>query len=536
MTATCLRPHAALLAALLAAPTARAEAPRPLRFEPIGVWATGVFDQSTAEIPAYDPGSRQMFVVNARAGLDVVDLSNPARPRRVGTLSARGTNSVAVHGGRVALAVEGADGGPGRVQIYDAASGRTLATVTTGPQPDMLCFSPDGAVLAVANEGEPRGGDDPAGGLTLIDTRYFTTRTFGFVHAVRRHGAAALRIDPVHADDPARDLEPEYLAFTPDGRFLVVGLQENNAVAVVDIDAGAVTGFCGLGSVDHAAPGAGLDPSDRDGGPRVINAPVRGLRQPDAIALHAHQDRIFLLTANEGDPRADGRDAARVADLTLDPRAFPPGAGWADPARLGRLKVSRIDGDADGDGAFETLYAFGGRCFSVFELQTGGDGQAPALTLRFDSGDRFERLTAALHPGGFNAGGGASDSRSDNRGPEPEGLVTGWVAGVPYVFVGLERTGGVTAWDLTDPTRPALAGYARTRDASQPPQTPTGASNPAAGDLGPEGLAFVPATQSPTTQPLLLVANEVSGTVRVYAVQPAVPEAVLTAPRRKGPR
>jgi hypothetical protein len=40
--------------------------------------------------------------------------------------------------------------------------------------------------------------------------------------------------------------------------------------------------------------------------------------------------------------------------------------------------------------------------------------------------------------------------------------------------------------------------------------------NPAAGDLGPEGIKFVPAAHSPTRKPLVIVGNEVSGTTTVY--------------------
>ncbi|MBW7462235.1 Ig-like domain-containing protein, partial [Paenibacillus sepulcri] len=52
---------------------------------------------------------------------------------------------------------------------------------------------------------------------------------------------------------------------------------------------------------------------------------------------------------------------------------------------------------------------------------------------------------------------------------------------------------------------PAFANYINTRDFSKGIET----------DAGPEGLEFIPATESPTDLPLLLVANEVGGTVAV---------------------
>ena len=45
-------------------------------------------------------------------------------------------------------------------------------------------------------------------------------------------------------------------------------------------------------------------------------------------------------------------------------------------------------------------------------------------------------------------------------------------------------------------------------------------SNPAAGDLGPSAMVFVPISASPTADSLLLMTNEVSGTTTVYAVRP----------------
>jgi hypothetical protein len=42
--------------------------------------------------------------------------------------------------------------------------------------------------------------------------------------------------------------------------------------------------------------------------------------------------------------------------------------------------------------------------------------------------------------------------------------------------------------------------------------------NPLAGELGPEGLAFVPARDSPNGVPLVIVGNEISGSTRIYEV------------------
>lgn len=106
------------------------------------------------------------------------------------------------------------------------------------------------------------------------------------------------------------------------------------------------------------------------------------------------------------------------------------------------------------------------------------------------------------------------DSRSDNKGPEPEGLAVGQVGQRRYAFVGLERMGGVMVYDITQPHSPLFVDYANNRDFSVAPY-----DAPAAGDLGPEGLLFIDAKDSPTRSPLLVVANEVSGTVTLYQIE-----------------
>jgi hypothetical protein len=139
----------------------------------------------------------------------------------------------------------------------------------------------------------------------------------------------------------------------------------------------------------------------------------------------------------------------------------------------------------------------------------------------YDSDDDFERFTAEAYPEVFNASNSNNvfDYRSDNKGPEPEGAELGVIDGRTYAFIGLERIGGVMVYDVSDPAAPAFIQYINNRDFTKDPEDETAE----AGDLGPEGLHFMSAEDSPTGQPLLVVANEVSGTVTVYAisVQPA---------------
>jgi hypothetical protein len=492
----------------------------------LGTAATGIFGESAAEIVAHDPGTQRLFVVNARSGqVDVIDVADPTAPTFLAPIvvGAAGevANSVAVHDGLLAVAIEAAvKTDPGRVAFF-TVDGAFLTDVTVGALPDMLTFTPDGSRVLVANEGEPSDdyGVDPEGSVSILDL----DRSTGLTVTVRTVDFRDFDADgPRAAELPAdvrvfgpnarvsQDLEPEYIAVSADGLTAFVSLQEANAFAVIDVAAGRVERILALGFKDHAQPGAGLDPSDRDGGTFIRPWPVFGMYQPDAIAAFTHRGQTFIVSANEGDARDTSAFAeeTRVRDLTLDPVAFPNAGELVGNDQLGRLTVTTTLGDADGDGRYEALYVFGARSFSVW----AADG-----TLVFDSGDAFEQIIAERLPAFANAnhelnGAETFDNRSDNKGPEPEGVTIGVIDGVPYAFITLERIGGVMIYDLSDPTAPAFAGYANHRNFDAP------ADSAEALDLGPESAAFISAEQSPTGTPLLVVANEVSGTTSIFEI------------------
>lgn len=319
----------------------------------------------------------------------------------------------------------------------------------------------------------------------------------------------------------AQDLEPEYIAVSPDGRTAWVTLQENNALAVIDLVRKEIVRLVPLGYKDHNLPGAGLDPSDKDGAIRIANWPVYGMYQPDAIAAFEVGGQTYLVTANEGDTRGwtAFNEEKRVSALKLDPTAFPD--SLKTDAALGRLTVTNQQGDTDGDGDFDRLFVPGTRSFSVWSAQ----GQ-----LVYDSGDLIEQTVARQYPNHFNAGhtNNTAEDRSDNKGPEPEGLVIGQVGGKPFLFLGLERMSGVMVFDLSNPVQPQLVQYLNNRNFAADVKTA------AAGDLGPEGLTFIAASDSPTQNPLLVVANEISGTTTAYAVSPAGQLSVLGSYRVPG--
>ena len=226
-------------------------------------------------------------------------------------------------------------------------------------------------------------------------------------------------------------------------------------------------------------------------------------------------------------------------------------AASPDNGGLGRLNISWVQGyhtnedgspiyhDAAGNptpGAdasngylmYHTLYSYGARSFSIWDE----DGQQV-----WDSGDFFEKFLAdqsgfecRLGPDRnipcldyFNSGhdeGNAFDSRSDAKGPEPEGITLGRIGEQTFAFVGLERMGGVMVFDISNPQEPLFQDYLNTREnwVDDPEDLAEANRLAEAGDLGPEGLVFVSAEDSPNGEPLLIVGNEVSGTTVIYQI------------------
>lgn len=482
---------------------------------PIGTYATGAWDEGASEIVAHDPGTQRVFVVNADAGtIDVLDISDPTQPTLVDTLQAPGANSVAVSQRLVAVAEQAENRqAPGTVALFDLGSLELLNTVTVGALPDMVTFTHNGQYALVAGEGEPEGycdGQvDPDGTVAVIDVRRgaerASVRIADFVGFNDRYDdlvAAGVRLTGPGAS-VAQDVEPEYITTDRRGHTAWVSLQENNALAVVDIRSATVTDILPLGTKDHSLAGNALDPSDKDDAIAIAPWPVVGTPMPDGIASYAHRGQDYVLTANEGDAREYDCwvDESRLADLTLDPGVFADAARLRDDEALGRLTVTTTA--ARSDAGYTQIQSFGARSMSIYTA--GGD-------LVWDSGDTLERMVAAVDPEHFNADEDEFDKRSDNKGPEPEGVVVGKVDGRTLAFVGTERTSGIAVFDVSDPASPTAATYAINRDYS------VAVDAPGAGDVGPEGLAFISADDSPTGMPLLVVGNEVSGTTTIWSV------------------
>ncbi|MEQ8524570.1 choice-of-anchor I family protein [Gracilimonas sp.] len=519
----------------------------------LGTYKTGIFDEGAAEISAYDPGSKRLFFTNADANTIVIlDLSDPSNPAEVSTIDldtyGGGVNSVDVYNGIVAVAVE-ADPktDPGAVVFFDK-DGTFISSVQVGALPDMLTFTPDGSKVVVANEGEPSDDYtiDPEGSISIIDVSgdlsavsatEVTTADFTSYNAQK----ATLIADGVRIFGPnasvAQDIEPEYITVSEDGSMAYATLQENNAIAVINLTTGVIDDIYALGYIDHSLTGNELDASDDDDKINIQNWPVRGLFMPDAIASFEVGGTTYLVTANEGDAReyeyenSFGNDTlayaeeARVEDIELDPSIFTNAAELQNDTTLGRLNITTALADTNANGQYQTLYSFGTRSFTIWNA---GDGSRV-----FDSGSQFEMKLAELIPDNFNSDNtenGSFDSRSDAKGPEPEAVTIATYAGKIYAMIGLERVGGIMVYDVTDPMNPEYVTYSTSRDFSIATFTEDDIEelddlNDNAGiaailssvvESGPESITFIKQGASTSAKPLFVVSNEITGTITVY--------------------
>lgn len=489
----------------------------------------------SSEIVAFDAASKRMFIANSVAGrIDIVNLAVPASPRLIRSVpitTLGGINSVAAKNGVIAAAIESTQkDAEGKVIFIDTA-GTILKEVGVGVLPDHIGFSPDGKYVLTANEGEPVDdySKDPegsvsiidiSGGVATLDQSKVTTVGFAALNPfVNNYRQAGLRVFGVKKDQAggstlAQDLEPEYITFSPDSRTAYVTLQENNAIAAIDLSTKQLATVQGLpalrplGFKDHNKLGSGLDASDQSTGINLANLPVHGTYMPDAIASFAVGGKNYLITANEGDSREYSAytEVSNIKNIRLEPTVFPDSNDLRLDHLLGRTVVTKASGDLDGDGDYDQIHLLGGRSFSIWD-ELGN--------LVWDSGDQLERITRD-HPfygQMFNASNGtsaAAKNRSDDKGPEPEGIAVATINKKPYAFIALERIGGVMVYDLSNPLEPKYVTYANNRAFP---------ANNATDDRGSEGIIFISGEESPNGQPLVLVANETSNSVSIFQVK-----------------
>ena len=465
--------------------------------------------------------------------------------------------------GAVALIPSASTTTAGKIGFFDyraatANGSRNLVTLDVGFHPDSVKFSADGTKLFVVNEGEFSGtsGVNAPGSISIIDLSGISSiadvngtnlvagdvTTYDFQSGNLASGVtlAGLRNPSIAAvgttstfiaavpnfNDVAvygdadfyKGIEPEYLV--EDGGKLYVSLQENNAIATFDLGTSKWEKISNLGKLTQT-----VDGSDQDGlgGTALaqINDTISTLPMPDAIATYSVLGTKYIVSANEGDYRVDDRDRTRFNDVAgsdnlnpiLDSNYPTTATGVRANGELGRLQISRIDGDTDADGKIDDITQAGSRSFSIWNADTGalvwdsGSGNGIAADGTLNAATNLESVLLGLDPTFHNTESGVStnmDARSAQKGPEPEALAVGQIGSEMYAFLGMERQNGLMVYNITNPTSPYFVGYT---------------NSAASGLVSPESMIFISAAESPTGTNVLLTGYELNGGgIGVYGV------------------
>lgn len=418
----------------------------------------------------------------------------------------------------------------GRLVFFNLETGAVIGSVEAGYHPDMVAIK--NGKVAVANEAQ-----HAWAGITPVNIAAFDSfQQPGSVTVADLTGldastlAAALATLPVTTTDFSgvsglisglRDntsfetantkakhfhIEPEYVAFSPDNTQLFVGLQENNAVAVLDLDTNTWLNITGLGQRPIT-----IDASDNDDLFDVSNAAL-GMHMPDGLATWSSAGETYVITADEGDARVDDGDIQRFASAVTTyglAAGFERSTNNNDYGRLNILKDQSLNGPVDPASDIDKIVSMGSRGLSLWKKEADN-------SLSFVSHLPLETELFNRDPQRHNANDGglktAFDARSDDKGPEPEAVaVTTLASGTVIAVAGMERQNGVIVVDITNPASPQVLRYINDSGSRL---------------ISPETVTIIDAPNSPTGTVLAVVGyegnieNSVAGGVGVYEINP----------------
>ena len=490
--------------------------------------------------------------------------------------------------GLIAASVFDRDTREGTVQFLDFSkegSFESLGSVKVGFQPDQLAFTKNGKKLVTADEGEPLmfyGSDEsaqnPKGSISIIDvandpskskvnTLYFTkSNKYYEDNGVRLYGPEKGGNNKF----AEFDIEPEYVGITGNNKALVA-LQENNALAEVNLKKGKITGVFGLGYKDWS--GIPIDTTDKDDGYNpTVKEGLTSARMPDGIdtfkTKFGGKKQILFISPNEGDgrvrpdevnfeapadgvyswgPNSTGAEIESFTDpLTLSDEIYiydQAGVGssgdfeaeeedeffitqkygvgaddefWSDEVRSKDLEdfgdVSKYDSQIIGEGRLKTL-ADQNDLVTGNLVGFGGRGFSIHNSkgdVIYDSGNLTEEIAAEL--------GYYPDGRSDDKGTEPE-TVEYFSFGKKkdkrhYIAVALERCFNNGDDDELGTIVPIFE-VVDLDAANNDDRVKHVATLQSPESLSPEGLLFVHDTNSSGH---MFVTNEVSRTLDSYAI------------------
>ncbi|XP_052059664.1 uncharacterized protein LOC127700287 [Mytilus californianus] len=506
---------------------------------PLYKYSSGAIEQTT-----YDPDNHIVYAVGGNI-LHVIDVKNVTSPKIVYHMEVDNVDLTDIEycGGYIFVSMDNLlFKEEGRVVIYRNFSTSELMiekyNITVGSLPDMVYPSKDCNTILVAVEAEAYQDDgkivDPEGGVGIIkiENDEATYKKLDFKEFNSKWSeleSKGLRfVHRVNNNNFSNDVEPECISYNKDYSKAYICLQENNAIAIVDIATETIEDILPLGFKSWGE--LMMDPSDKDG-IHLRSWPIYGMYQPDSIHVINVAGNEYLVTSNEGDSKdysdwGGFNEEERVRDIILSENSTI--VKWAADHKLsttlqndnmlGRLKITNMNG-RNNAGTYDELYAFGGRGFSIRKLET--------MELVYDSGDQFEKLHQEYMPLLFNnnAENGTKtvnqtfDTRSGDKGPESESLSVAHIGNAVLLFIGNERPGSILIYKIIgDASKPEFQsiwnGVQETDNKWEELYDRRMLS-----EIDPEDIRYIPADHSPNKQHILTAAGTVSGTFSMFAIK-----------------
>lgn len=272
-----------------------------------------------AEIVAASPDGKTLVYTSADAGaLGLVDITDPSRasslPRvdvRMGGVGEPTSVAITPDGRYAVLALrmedDVANARRGFLRIYDIRDPRAVKHVKdilVGIGPDSLALAGSGktlrAVVAIEDEETDAKGDATLDGqrpgrIDVVGLQDLYGGTSSGLQSIDLLDALQALPDAVYPKDP----QPEFVSISPDGRTAAVTLQENNAVALIDLGQpkARLLRVLSTGSVERKG-NADLQ-KDKE---ITFKDSFTGRREADAVSWVSNE--VFAL-ANEGDGKKD---------------------------------------------------------------------------------------------------------------------------------------------------------------------------------------------------------------------------------------
>ncbi|ESO96416.1 hypothetical protein LOTGIDRAFT_159825 [Lottia gigantea] len=522
-----------------------------------------VFDSGTAKESAIDTTRRILYVIGEQtAMMHVIDLSNvdtlntiltynfnlatEGKPLDVEYCSSALGSYVAVSfestqhpqaEGHIILYRPVTVGQPSLAPINPADP-----SITVGPHPDNIKFTSDCSKLVVSNEGIPGTVEnnfvDPPGSVDVVVITSPTSSTverasFSFVDDTDKtlellnagvRWMVRANFDTNEINPFSNNIEPEYIAISPNDAYAYVTLQENNAIAQISLESYTVANIYPLGSKEWKY--STLDASDMDSGKYLKKHDISSFYQPDKIAFFEWKEKLYLITADEGKQfnipvyfytdSMLARNLHANGDFLVDPALA---AELANDTELGRYFVSQFH-DGRVSGKIRTVYGFGGRGFSVLNPST--------MTREWESGDEIEKFNRLFYPDVFN--GDCTDENltpfqekdklSTSTGPSLNAIIDGEFNGRKLIVVASGTNGLIYLYELSSTVANAELMFQSVHRRGGTIDTWGRLySSGNIGDAGIEDMSWIPIEHSPVAgSPVLVVVSSTSGSVSAYTL------------------